>query len=74
MSTDLLQLWAKLIEERTAARAAQTRDDLQAACDLANTLREIPAKAQLDFFKAQRLTNKAWVDYFERLTHKPGKP
>lgn len=71
MSTDLLQLWAKLIEERTAAQAAQARDDLQAACDLASELRNIPAKAPLDYFKAQNLANKAWVDYFERLQHKP---
>lgn len=71
MSTDLLQLWAKLIEERTAAQAAQARDDLQAACDLANTLRSIPSKARLDFFKAQKLTNEAWVDYFERMQRKP---
>lgn len=71
MSTDLLQLWAKLIEERTAAQAAKARDDMQAACDLAGALRDIPSKAHLDFFKAQKLTNKAWVDYFEQMTHKP---
>ena len=73
MSTDLLQLWAKLIEERTATQAAQARDDLQAACDLADSLRNIPSQAQLDLFKAQKLANKAWVDYFERLQHKPSE-
>ena len=71
MATDLLQLWAKLIEERTAAQAARTRDDLQAACDLATSLRDIPAKAQMDFFKAQKLASEAWLDYFKRLQHKP---
>ena len=71
MGTDLLQLWAKLIEERTASQTAKARDDLQAACDLANALRDIPSKAHLDFFKAQKLANQAWVDYFERMHHKP---
>jgi hypothetical protein len=73
MSTDLLQLWAKLIEERTAAQTAKARDDMQAACDLASALRDVPSKANLDFFKAQKLANKAWVDYFERMSHKPVK-
>lgn len=72
MSTDLLQLWAKLIEERTLAQTAKARDDLQAACDLANALRDIPSKAQLDVFKAQKLASQAWVDYFERMARKPG--
>jgi hypothetical protein len=73
MSTDLLELWAKLIEERTTAQTAKARDDMQAACDLANALRDIPSKAQLDIFKAQKLANKAWVDYFERMKHKPAE-
>lgn len=71
MGTDLLQLWAKLIEERTADQTAKARDDMQAACDLASALRDIPSKSHLDIFKAQKLANQAWIDYFERLKHKP---
>ena len=66
MGTDLMQLWAKLLAERAEAQAEAARDELQAACDLATALRDIPAKAPLDPFKAQSLAHEAWMDYFQR--------
>lgn len=66
MTTDLNKLWARLLAERAEAQAAIARDELQAACDLATNLRDIPSKAPLDFFKAQQLAHEAWLEYFQR--------
>ena len=71
MATDLIKLWAKLLAERAEAQAVAARDELQAACDLASALREIPSKAPLNLFKAQVLANQAWLEYFQREERKP---
>jgi plasmid stabilization system protein ParE len=73
MATDLIQLWANLLAERAEAQAAAARDELQAACDLAVALRDIPSKTSLDLFKAQSLANEAWLEYFQRKGRKPQK-
>ncbi len=74
MGTDLIKLWTSLLAERAEAQAAAARDEMQAACDLAAALREIPAQAPLDPFKAQSLASKAWLEYFQRKAgHKPSK-
>ncbi|MFZ4537777.1 hypothetical protein [Propionivibrio sp.] len=66
MGTDLIEFWANLLEERAKVQAETVRDELQAACDLADALRAIPAKAPLNLFKAQALANEAWLHYFQR--------
>jgi plasmid stabilization system protein ParE len=71
MGTNLIEIWARLLAERAEAQAAAARDELQAACDLAGALRDIPSKASLDLFKAQSLANEAWLEYFQRRGRKP---
>jgi plasmid stabilization system protein ParE len=73
MGTDLIKLWSNLLAERAEAQAAAARDELQAACDLASALRDIPAKAPMDLFKAQSLAQQAWLDYFQREGTRPPK-
>lgn len=66
MGTDLIKMWSNLLAERAEAQAAAARDELQAACDLASALRDIPSKAPLDLVKAQLLAREAWLEYFQR--------
>jgi plasmid stabilization system protein ParE len=73
MGTDLIKLWSSLLAERAEAQATAARDELQAACDLASALRDIPSKAPTDFFKAQLLAHQAWLEYFQREGRHPPK-
>ena len=73
MGTDLIKLWSSLLAERAEAQAAAARDELQAACDLASALRDIPAKAPMNMFKAQLLAHEAWLEYFQREGRNPPK-